>query len=98
MNEHERFRVQEEAPRVFRTRRRAPGRQAIRPDVVLDLSDHDELGVADLALLLTAQQIAQREYRSIWIAGLPLEAWHTLHEMGLSHFFRPFPLSPRGNA
>lgn len=98
MNEHERFRVQEEAPRVLRARRPAPGRQRTRPDVVLDLSDRDGLGVADLALLLTAQQIAQREHRSIWIAGLPLDAWHTLHEMGLSHFFRPFPLSPKGNA
>jgi len=98
MNEHERFPVQEEASRVFRTTRRTLGRRGTHADVVLDLSDRDELGVADLALLLTAQQIAQRQHRSIWLAGLPLEAWHTLHEMGLSRFFRPFPLSPKGKA
>ena len=62
-------------------------------DLVLDLSGIRELDVANLSLLLTAQQQAQEEDRAIWLAGVPFEVWRSLHIMGLGSFFKPFPIS-----
>jgi len=62
-------------------------------DLVLDLSGIRELDVANLSLLLTAQQQAQEEDRAIWLAGVPFEVWRSLHTMGLGSFFKPFPIS-----
>ncbi|NIP57832.1 MAG: hypothetical protein GWM92_17770 [Gemmatimonadetes bacterium] len=53
---------------------------------------------ADLALLLTACQIAEEEDRTVWAAGLPSSTWGALNAMGLGHFFRHFPLSEERRA
>jgi len=66
-----------------------------RSDLVVDLSGIQELDVTSLALLLTAQQNAQKEDRSIWLAGVPMGMWQTLQEMGLGRFFKPFPVSAK---
>ncbi len=65
------------------------------PALVVDLSGFHELGVTDLSLLLTAQQVAQEEDRDVWLAGVPFHIWQKLHELGLGRFFRPFPSSDR---
>jgi anti-anti-sigma regulatory factor len=62
-------------------------------DLVLDLSGARDLNVANLSLLLTAQQQAQEEDRAVWLAGVPFEVWRSLHIMGLGSFFKPFPTS-----
>jgi ABC-type transporter Mla MlaB component len=93
MNEHEKETRNTENTRRLpvlkgRTLRRAP----VQTDVVVDLSELQELDITSLALLLTAQQHAQKEDRAIWLAGAPVDMWHTLHAMGLEHFFRAFPM------
>jgi anti-anti-sigma regulatory factor len=62
-------------------------------DLVLDFSGIRKLDMANLSILLTAQQHAQEEDRSVWLAGIPLEIWRALHAMGLGAFFKPFPTS-----
>jgi anti-anti-sigma regulatory factor len=93
MNEHGKETPNaERSPRLpileRRRSRRGPGPR----DLVVDLSGMDKLDVTDLALLLTAQQSVQKEDRSMWLAGAPVAMWHSLHSMGLEHFFRAFPL------
>jgi len=66
-----------------------------RADLVVDLSGVQKLDVTSLALLLTAQQNALKEDRAMWLAGVPMGVWRTLHEMGLGRFFKPFPVSPK---
>ena len=39
--------------------------------------------LASLALLLTAQQRAEKEDRGVWLAGVPIPIWKALHAMGL---------------
>ena len=68
---------------------REPG----RADLVVDLSGIQQLDLTSLALLLTAQQKAQKEDSVVWLAGVPLGIWRALHAMGLGRFFRPFPVS-----
>jgi ABC-type transporter Mla MlaB component len=62
-------------------------------DLVVDLSGIRELDLTSLALLLTAQQRAEKEDREVWLAGVPLHVWKALHAMGLGGFFKPFPVS-----
>jgi len=72
------------------------GRGRIRKrkgDLVVDLSGVSELDLSSLALLLTAQQKAEKEDRSVWLAGVPLQIWQALNAMGLGHLFQPFPVS-----
>ncbi len=64
-----------------------------RSDLVVDMTGIQKLDVTSLALLLTAQQSAEKEDRAIWLAGVPMNVWQALHEMGLGHFFKPFPVS-----
>lgn len=64
-----------------------------KSDLVIDLSEMQELDVTSLALLLTAQRQAQKEDREVWLAGVPLHVWEALYGMGLGRFFRPFPVS-----
>jgi ABC-type transporter Mla MlaB component len=64
-----------------------------RRDLVVDLTGIHELDVTSLALLLTAQQNAQKEDKAIWLVGVPLNVWQALHAMGLGRFFKPFPVS-----
>ncbi len=74
----------------------APGssfRSPNRRDLVVDLTGIQELDLTNLALLLTAQQNAQKEDRAIWLVGVPLNVWQALHAMGLGRFFKPFPVS-----
>jgi anti-anti-sigma regulatory factor len=92
MNEHEKeTRIRESTqrlPKVDRPRsRKGPG----RADLVVDLSGIKALDVTNLALLLTAQQHAQKEDRAVWLTGVPVATWHTLHAMGLGRLFKPFP-------
>lgn len=96
MNEHEMDQGMEERAGtlpVFRGRK-AP-EQPRRSDLVVDLSGIQELDVTSLALLLTAQQNAQKEDRAVWLAGVPMGMWQRLHEMGLGRFFKPFPVSAK---
>lgn len=94
MNEHERDMGIGESPQTLpmvegQSSRPIPD----RTDLVVDLSGMHELDVTSLALLLTAQQSAEKEDRAIWLAGVPLNVWQALHEMGLGGFFKPFPVS-----
>ena len=94
MNGHEeniRIRPPKRANQVVDTawNRRAPA----LGDLVVDLTGIMELDVTSLALLLTAQQNAQKEDRAIWLAGVPMGLWQALHSMGLGRFFKPFPMS-----
>ncbi len=67
-------------------------------DLVFDFSGMGQMTGADLALLLTACQIAEEEDRTVWAAGLPSSTWGALNAMGLGHFFRHFPLSEERRA
>ena len=62
-------------------------------DLVVDLSGIQELDFSSLSVLLTAQQQAKQENRSVWLAGVPLGIWKALDAMGLGRFFIPFPNS-----
>jgi anti-anti-sigma regulatory factor len=62
-------------------------------DLVVDLSGIKELDLTSLALLLTAQQRAEKEDRGVWLAGVPIPIWKALHAMGLGRLFKPFPVS-----
>jgi len=64
-----------------------------RGGLVVDLSGIKVLDLTSLALLLTAQQRAEKEDREVWLAGVPLHVWKALHAMGLGEFFKPFPVS-----
>jgi len=61
--------------------------------LVVDLSGTRHLNQQNLALLLTAQQMAEQEDRDTWLAGVSLPLWHALQAMGLSRFFRSLPAS-----
>jgi ABC-type transporter Mla MlaB component len=94
MNEHEKeSRIQGERERFPMMDGRRSQLGPAGSDLVVDLSGIKELDVTSLALLLTAQQSAQKEDRAIWLAGVPVGTWHTLHAMGLGRFFKPFPAS-----
>ncbi len=75
--------------------RSGSGRQAgpLGSDLVVDLTGMGELSVTHLALLLTAQQNAAREHKSVWLAGVGVHVWQALHGMGLGRYFKPFPSS-----
>ena len=94
MNEHDRTpdNIQQELPVLENSGAPAPTR---RPALVVDLSGCEELDLANLSLLLTAQQQAREEDRDVWLAGVPFHIWRKLHEMGLGRYFRPFPVSDR---
>jgi anti-anti-sigma regulatory factor len=64
-----------------------------KSDLVVDLTGIEELDFTSLGLLLTAQQNAMHEDRAIWLLGVPLPLWHMLHAMGLSRFFKAFPVA-----
>ena len=94
MNEHEREQGTGEGTQA-RPMVEAKGshRTPNRADLVVDLTGIRTLDVTSLALLLTAQQSAEKEDRAIWLAGVPMNVWQALHEMGLGRFFKPFPVS-----
>jgi ABC-type transporter Mla MlaB component len=92
MNEHEKeTRIQKDTSKLPVVSPRRTRRGPAGWDLVVDLSEMKELDVTSLALLLTAQQNAQKEDRAIWLTGVPVETWHTLRAMGLGRFFKPFP-------
>jgi ABC-type transporter Mla MlaB component len=94
MNEHEndvRAPEENERIRLIDAARTAGPRK--KGDLVVDLSGIKELDLISLALLLTAQQKAEKEDRGVWLAGVPLQMWKALHSMGLGRFFKPFPVS-----
>lgn len=62
-------------------------------DIVFDFSALDEMRVQDLSVMLTARQVASEDDRTVWATGVPVQTWRTLYAMGLSGFFRPFPIS-----
>lgn len=68
------------------------------PDLVFDFSGLGRMTASDLALLVTAQQLADEEDRTVWVAGLPSSTWGTLRAMGLGHLFRQFPLTEERRA
>ena len=71
----------------------APEGKPREGDLVVDLSGMQQLDLNSLSLLLTAQQNAQEEDRSVWLAGVPFHVWQALHGMGLGQFFKPFPVA-----
>ena len=94
MNEHEREQgTGEGTPTLPMVGGQASHQTPDRSDLVVDLTGIHKLDVTSLALLLTAQQRAEKEDRAIWLAGVPLNVWQALHEMGLGGFFKPFPVS-----
>ncbi len=94
MNEHEKEARTESGTQELHVLGAAEApRPTRRPGLVVDLSGIEQLDLTSLALLLTAQQNAQEQGREVWLAGVPLEVWQSLHIMGLGRFFRPFPVS-----
>ena len=92
MNEHEKETgIQKDTSKLPLAASRRTRGGPVRRDLVVDLSEMKELDVTSLALLLTAQQNAQKEDRAIWLTGVPVETWQTLRAMGLGRFFKPFP-------
>lgn len=93
MNEHEKdIRGQEDPaklPVVEKAGASAPRNQG---DLVVDFSGVQALTIANLSLLLTAQQRAEQEDREVWLAGVPLHVWQALQAMGLGRFFKPLPV------
>ena len=65
-------------------------------DLVFAFSGGEKLDLHGLSLLLTAQQKAEQEDRDVWLVGVPIQVWQTLHAMGLGRFFKPFPASGEG--
>lgn len=61
--------------------------------LVVDLSGTRYLDQTNLALLLTAQQLAAQEDRDTWLTGVALPLWQALQAMGLGGFFRSLPAS-----
>jgi ABC-type transporter Mla MlaB component len=61
--------------------------------LVLDLSGTKDLDQANLAFLLTVQQLAAQQDRDTWLTGVTLPLWHGLQAMGLGRFFRSLPAS-----
>ncbi len=64
-------------------------------DLIFDFTGIHTLDVKSLSLLLTAQQVADRDGNTVWVAGLPERVWSVFRAMGLDDFFREFP--GRGN-
>jgi ABC-type transporter Mla MlaB component len=97
MNEHEND-IRMEGPENGLRLGEIPGAWATTRgrDLVLDLSGIRELDAANLSLLMTAQQQAQKEDRVIWLTRVPYRVWETLHSMGLDRLFRAFPVSGAG--
>ena len=60
-------------------------------DLVFDFTGIHTLDVRSLSLLLTAQQVADRDGSTVWVAGLPERIWSVFRAMGLDDFFREFP-------
>lgn len=81
-------------PRGARPAPPAPG--ATDPGVVFDFTDGASPDVRDLALLITARMLAERDERPVWVRALPYRAWEVLEAMGLAHLFRFFPTGSSG--
>ncbi len=60
-------------------------------DLIFDFTGIQTLDVRSLSLLLTAQQVADRDGNVVWVAGLPEQVWSVFRAMGLDDFFREFP-------
>lgn len=60
-------------------------------DLIFDFSEMETLDVKGLAMLLTAQQVADRNAQTVWLAGLPRRVWEVFRAMGLDEYFREFP-------
>lgn len=99
MNEQERDRRVQGAEVAFEPfEARKPWRRNRVRDLVLDLSGVNDIDAANLTLLLTAQQYARREGRSVWLAGASAKIWETIVAMGLVRFFKRFPAPYKGAA
>ncbi len=94
MNEHEKeTRTPEEIGRIHVLETAEVTGSRRKGDLVVDLSGIKTLDLTSLALLLTAQQRAEKEDRGVWLAGVPIPIWKALHAMGLGRLFKPFPVS-----
>lgn len=60
-------------------------------DLVIDFAGTQILDLAGLAMLLTAQQIADSEDRQVWLMDLPEGAWRLLKALGLDDLFAYVP-------
>ena len=60
-------------------------------DLIFDFTGIQTLDVRSLSLLLTAQQVADRDGSTVWVAGLPERVWSVFRAMGLDDFFKEFP-------
>lgn len=67
-------------------------------DLIFDFTGIHTLDVRSLSLLLTAQQVADRDGSTVWVAGLPEQVWSVFRAMGLDDFFREFPGNGDANA
>ena len=56
-------------------------------DLVIDFEGAQIFDLPGLAMLLTAQQIADSENRQVWLMDLPESAWHLLKALGLDDLF-----------
>jgi ABC-type transporter Mla MlaB component len=65
----------------------AHGSEDAKQDVLIDFTDSYVVDFEGLALLLTAQRLADSEDRQVWLMGLPDNAWSVLEAMGLDDLF-----------
>lgn len=59
--------------------------------VVFDFGGRRFPDVRDLALLVTARMLAERDERPVWIRALPHQSWEVLQALGLDRLFHLFP-------
>ena len=60
-------------------------------DLVFAFSGGEKLDLHGLSLLLTAQQMAHDDDRTVWVAGLSRRSWLLLEALGLNDLFKAFP-------
>jgi len=60
-------------------------------DLVFAFSGGEKLDLHGLSLLLTAQQMAHDDDRTVWVAGLSQRSWLLLEALGLNGLFKAFP-------
>lgn len=66
------------------------GGDRLRDEVVFDFTGRRELGLADLAVVITARLQAGPQGR-VWVKEIPFEVWNVLRSMRLDHLFLVVP-------
>ena len=79
------------APAVALVSSEEANRGPVDTDLIFDFEGIQAIDVKSLSLILTAQQVADQDSRTVWLAGLPERVWNVFRAMGLDEYFREFP-------